>query len=65
MQWIILVGSLDGIEKAVGPFPTEREARAFAIGYGGEDRYEDWISMAMIAPADDDNDDGKDEGNSE
>jgi hypothetical protein len=43
-KWIIIVGTVGrGIEKAVGPFDTERNARDFAIGHAGEDRYDDWL----------------------
>ena len=33
-------------------FDTERSARNFAVGHAGEDRYDDWLSMPLTAPAD-------------
>ena len=51
-QWIIVVGTVGGLEKIVGPFDTESAARQFAHGNSGEDRYEGWLSMPLTAPAD-------------
>jgi tetrahydromethanopterin S-methyltransferase subunit A len=51
-KWIIVVGTIGNLEKIVGPFDTEDAAREFAIGYSGEDRYDDWLSMPLTAPAD-------------
>jgi hypothetical protein len=51
-KWVIVVGTLGNLEKVVGPFPTESDAREFAVGHAGEDRYEGWVSMPMTAPAD-------------
>lgn len=50
-QWVIVVGTLAaGLDQIVGPFPSEQEARGFAIGHSGDDRYEDWCSVALTAP---------------
>jgi hypothetical protein len=52
-QWVIVAGrALTYLEKVVGPFDTESDACDFAVGHAGEDRYEDWVSMPMTAPAD-------------
>lgn len=55
--WIIVVGTLGNLEKVVGPFDTESGAREFAHGYSSEDRYEDWLSMPLTAPADEEEED--------
>jgi hypothetical protein len=58
-KWIIIVGTVgSGIEKAVGPFDTERNARDFGIGHAGEDRYDDWLSMPLTPAADEEEEDG-------
>ncbi len=56
-QWIIVVGTVGNLEKIVGPFDTESAAREFAIGYSGEDRYDEWLSMPLTAPADEEEED--------
>jgi hypothetical protein len=49
-KWIIVVGTVGNLEQVVGPFDSEDDARQFAIGNTGEDRYEGWLSMPLTAP---------------
>ena len=49
-QWIILVSMVGNLEKVA--FDTERNARDFAVGHAGENRHDDWLSMPLTAPAD-------------
>jgi hypothetical protein len=51
-QWVLVVGTVGNLDQIVGPFDTESDAREFAHGYSGEDRYDEWLSMPLTAPAD-------------
>jgi hypothetical protein len=57
-QWIVLVSTVGDREKVA--FDTERNTRDFAVGHAGKDRYDDWLSMPLTAPADEEEEEEED-----
>jgi hypothetical protein len=51
---IVVIGDGGGVEDVVGPFDYDSDARDWAHGTSGEDRFDHWFSWELTTPTDDD-----------
>ena len=51
---IVVIGDGGGVVDVVGPFDYDSDARDWAHGTSGEDRFDHWFSWELTTPTDDD-----------